>query len=74
MSTIVGESVSATYCGPCCALEYRGAEEDEGCRRFCLWGRLEWLDMDEAVESLLDARTRCDWRCMLPTPAKSSRP
>ena len=71
---IVGESVSWTYCGTCCPLECRGVDEDEGCLRLCLWVRLELLDMAEAVESLLDARGRCGWRCRAPMLDTSSRP
>lgn len=70
---IVGESVSATYCGPESSRleDRRAADEDEGYCRWCLLARLELFDNDEAVESRLDAPRRCGARGMLPMPDKS---
>lgn len=69
----MGESVSATYCGPDGSrIEERlGADEDEGHCRWCLLARLELPDMDEAVESLLLAPRRCGARGTLPMPERS---
>ena len=47
-SMMVGERVSATYCGPDGSrIEVRrGAEEDEGHCRWCLLARLDVPDID----------------------------
>lgn len=67
MFIIVGESVSAIYCGSR-AMECRAAEEDEGHCRWCLLARLELLESEDAVESLLEAPRRCGARAKLPAP------
>jgi hypothetical protein len=70
MFITVGERVSAMYCGMFCSrpMEYRGAEDDEGYRGWCLLVRPEWLDTDEVVDILLDAPRRCALPGMLLTP------
>jgi hypothetical protein len=70
---MVGERVSATYCGPeGSRIEVRrGAEEDEGHCRWCLLAQLEVPDIDDAVESLLLAPRRCGALGTLPMPETS---
>jgi hypothetical protein len=72
-SMMVGERVSATYCGPeGSRIEVRrGAEEDEGHCRWCLLAQLEVPDIDDAVESLLLAPRRCGALGTLPMPETS---
>jgi len=71
----VGDRVSATYWGPMGGgsrvLDQRAAEDDDGHWRWCLLARLEWLETEEAVESLLEAPRRCGARDRLPMPADS---
>jgi hypothetical protein len=70
---IVGERVSATYCGPDGSRieERRGAEEEEGYCRWCLLARLEVPDIEDVVDSLLLAPRRCGARGTLPRPERS---
>lgn len=70
---MVGERVSATYCGPDGSrIEVRrGAEEDEGHCRWCLLARLDVPDIDEVVESLLLASRRRGARGTLAMPEMS---
>jgi hypothetical protein len=56
---IAGEIAFIPYCGPFGTVGYRGTEDDEGCRRECLLAPLELLDMEEAVDILLEVQGRC---------------